>query len=66
MLTNAKDAVKIKGAPYAVGLHLPQAVLCADAASPGSGPLVHKGLDMLQNLLVILLAGDVEVQIAVP
>ena len=66
MLTNAKDAAEIEGTPYAVGLHLAQAVLCADAASSSSGPLVHEGLDVPQNLLVILLAGDIEVQIAVP
>ena len=55
----------IQVSPQHVIFHLPQAMLCADAAPPVSHPLVHPRLQGSFQLSAVLLGGDVEVQIAV-
>ena len=42
------------GSPYALWLHLAESMLSADAALLVSSPLIHEGLNVCQDLLVIL------------
>ena len=52
--TSDKSCQLCSGSPYALWLHLAESVLSADAALLVSSPFIHKGLNVCQDLLVVL------------
>lgn len=40
--------------PDALGFHLSQSMFCTDTAFLAGGPLIHKWLDVRQDVLVVL------------